>query len=117
MVARRLQLTPGVSVTPEDGVLLEAVERREVNPPTSAPGTERQERSVTSTTIQANNARCHAGTCLSPRGVPVEMASEVHSVARRRGEARFWVHANICVQRSAGRVPAIAVSAELAGRR
>ena len=72
---------------------------------------------VASTTIQANNTRCHAGTCLSPRGVPVEMASEVHTVARRRGEARFWVHANICVQRSAGRVPAIAVSAELAGRR
>ena len=72
---------------------------------------------VASTAIQANNTRCHAGTCLSPRGVPVEMVGERGIAARRRGESRFGVRANICVQRSAGRVPARAVSVELAGRR
>jgi hypothetical protein len=32
-------------------------------------------------------------------------------------ESRFGVRANICVQRSAGRLPEIAVRAALAGRR
>jgi hypothetical protein len=32
-------------------------------------------------------------------------------------ESRFGVRANICVQRTAGRVPATTVSAALAGRR
>ena len=56
-------------------------------------------------------------TCLRARGVPVQMAGCRGSAARRRAEARFGVRANICVQRSAGRVPAIAVSAAPAGRR
>ena len=56
-------------------------------------------------------------TCLKPRGVPVQVAGHPGSVARRRAEARFGVRANNRVQRSAGRVAAIAVSVALAGRR
>jgi len=56
-------------------------------------------------------------TCPRARGVPVQVAGCLGSVARRRAEARFGVRANNCVQRSAGRVAAIAVNAALAGRR
>ena len=98
-------------------MLLESLERRDASPTTPTPGSQARPTSVASTAIQANNTRCHAGTCLSPRGVPVEMAGERGIVARRRGESRFGVRANICVQRSAGRLPASAVSAALAGRR
>ena len=98
-------------------VLLEAIEARGVKEPPRLRGRKAARVVVASTAIQANNTRCHAGTCLSPRGVPVEMVVERGIAARRRGESRFGVRANICVQRSAGRGLARAVSAELAGRR
>jgi hypothetical protein len=64
-------------------MLLESLERRDVSPTTPALWVlGAQGRSVTSTTIQANNARCHAGRCLSPRSVPVEVADEPDIAAR-----------------------------------
>jgi hypothetical protein len=64
-------------------MLLESLERRDVSSTTPAPWVlGAQGRSVTSTTIQANSARCHAGGCLSPRSVPVEVADEPDIAAR-----------------------------------
>jgi hypothetical protein len=55
-------------------MLLESLELRDVSPTTPALWLlGAQGRSVTSTAVQANNARCHAGRCLSPRSVPVEV--------------------------------------------
>ena len=56
-------------------------------------------------------------TSLRARCVPVQLVGQLEGAARRRAEARFGVRANNCVQRSAGRVAAIGVSAALAGRR
>jgi len=98
-------------------VLLEVVEARGVKERPRLRGRKAARVVVASTAIQANNTRCHAGTCLRPRGVPVEKVGERVIAARRRGESRFGVRANICVQRSAGRVSTRAVSAVLAGRR
>jgi hypothetical protein len=64
-------------------MLLESLERRGVSPTTPALWTlGAQGRSVPGTAIQANNARCHAGRCLSPRSVPVEVADEPDIAAR-----------------------------------
>jgi hypothetical protein len=64
-------------------MLLESLERRDVSPTTLALRVMgAQGRSVTSTAIQANNSRCHAGRCLSPRSVPVEVADEPDIAAR-----------------------------------
>jgi hypothetical protein len=55
-------------------MLLESLERRDVSPTTPALWVlGAQGRSVTSTAVQANNARWHAGGCLSPRSVQVEV--------------------------------------------
>jgi hypothetical protein len=64
-------------------MLLESLERRDVSPTTPALWVlGAQARSASSTAIQANNARCHAGRCLSPRSVPVEVADEADIAAR-----------------------------------
>ena len=98
-------------------MLLEVVEARGVKERPRLRGRRAAGAVVASTAIQVNNTRCHAGTCLSPRGVPVEMVGERGIAARRRGEFRFGVRANICVQRSAGRLAEIRVGAALACRR
>ena len=96
---------------------MEVVEARGVKERPRLRGRKAAGQVVASTAIQANNTRCHAGTCLRPRGVPVEKVGERVIAARRRGESRFGVRANICVQRSAGLLPEIISTAALAGRR
>ena len=86
-------------------MLLEVVEARGVETRPRLRGRKAAGMVVASTAIQANNTGCHAGTCLSPRGVPVEMVVERGIVARRRGDSRFGVRANIRVQATAGGWP------------
>lgn len=98
-------------------MLLEAVARREVKSSLPALCVQARQRSVIGTAIQANDERCHAGTPSTARGMPVRVVRQASSAACRRAEARSPVRANICVQRTAGRVAAIGFSAALAGRR
>ena len=55
-------------------------------------------------------------TCLSARGVPVQMAGCPGSVARRRAEARCTVRANIRLQATAGGVTQVNLGSAFAHR-
>ena len=97
-------------------MLLETVARRDVNASRMALFTKARPRSVADTTLQANSARCHAGTPSTARGMPVGVVRQASSGACRRAEARSTVRANICVQLTAGRLATISPGWALARR-
>ena len=66
-------------------MLLEVVEARGVKKRPRLRGRKAAGVVVASTAIQANNTRCHAGMCLSPRGARSRDEVEVINYARRRG--------------------------------
>jgi hypothetical protein len=99
-------------------MLLESLERRDVNPTAPAlrvlgagtigeqhhdPG---EQRDVPRRQVPAPPAACQSRREMNQRSLHADGV-----------DSRFGVRANYCVQRSAGRVPARAVSSALAGRR
>jgi hypothetical protein len=97
--------------------LLEMIEREDVNPTGPAPRTKAHGTACGRHHDPGELREVPRWHVPAARGVRARREVEVISSARRRASARFGVRANNCVQRSAGRVAAIAVSAALAGRR
>jgi hypothetical protein len=97
--------------------LLEMIERDDVNPTSPAPGTMAHGTACDRHHDLGEQREVSRWQVPAARGVGSRSEVEFISGARRRASARFGVRANNCVQRSAGRVAAIGVSATLAGRR